>query len=293
MQRPGWLTEGASALVSIGGLALLTGTVTAVGWNSRSVAIAGAATQADTVPCLDATTGQTTTVADKAIDNAIAEDWVDWRRLDSISSTPYGDSEVGEELKGIPDLLGALSDASKRPLVDGRAILRTVADPTAPTLFAYPGVDELSWADGSQARTLVGRWRDSAGSLDNATAGSGRPVQLIDLTGVKALTSTTAANLLESILADLSAGGWSNGLTLARNQFVGRPHLAKVWLQCARGAMIRLPQRDTRPDHSRPMLDVIIESASWDVSADEISIGPRGLVVDGSAVLADHGAEVA
>ncbi len=180
-------------------------------------------------------------------------------RLDQLDA--YGDSEVGEELKGIPDLLGALSDASKRPLVDGRAILRTVADPTAPTLFAYPGVDELSWADGSQARTLVGRWRDSAGSLDNATAGSGRPVQLIDLTGVKALTSTTAANLLESILADLSAGGWSNGLTLARNQFVGRPHLAKVWLQCARGAMIRLPQRDTRPDHSRPMLDVIIESA--------------------------------
>jgi hypothetical protein len=293
-KRPAWLVKRAVAEVRMGGLPLLAGYVSEVDWiNGGKVSIAGAATEGDGVPCLNAG-GTVSSTPDTVLDNAITNAWISWNRPASISTTALSSGDVTLALNMITDMIGAFAQANagQRLYVDSQRSIRVGADPTSPELFLVPGTVELPWTQQNQAATLIGRWQDASGVLSNTVVGSGLPVRTVDLTGKGPLTSSVVTVILNSLLVMASAGGWGGGATIGRNHSIGMVDLVDVFLRTARGLMVRnLGQRDPRPDRLPvPYVDFIVERAELHVADAQLILTPRGMVArDFSAILADLG----
>ena len=132
--------------------------------------------------------------------------------------------------------------------------------------------------------------------MANTIVGSGAIEQIVDLTNNGPLNSTRATNILNSILAKSTAGGWANGLTLTTSQILGSPHPADVCLRVGRGLMVRLlGQRDPRPGRVPVgFVDFVVERAEWNVTDGTITLTPRGMVArDFAAILAESGVKEA
>jgi hypothetical protein len=286
-QRPGWLTKGALSEVRLGGFPLLAGAVAEVDWSNGTVTIDGAAREGSTTTALTAG-GLTSSTPDTFIDAAITRGALTWTRPASISTTALAIGET-EKLNNVRDLIAAYADESgSRIFVDPwRRILKDV-DPTAPEVFVIPGAGELPWTTDQQATRILGRWANLAGTLKTTGVGSGAIERPIDMTPKGPLDSTRATNILNSILAKSSSGGWTGGLTLSASQCMGTPHLASIAERVGRGLMVRLNgQRDPRTS-SLPVgyVDFIVDRSEWHVTDGTINLSPRGMVSSDFAALA-------
>lgn len=291
-KRPGWIEQRALAEVRFGGMAMLAGALTEPDWTGGSLSIDGAAREGSTTSVLT-TAGVATSTPDPAIDAAIARVAVTWSRPASISTTALTDGDSLATFADLTDMLGTYADVSgARLYVDPSRRLLKGADPTVPGVFVIPGAGELAWTTEKQATRVIGRWADSAGTLHTTMVGGGSIEKQVDLTSKGPLTLATATAILNSILARATAGGWTGGLTLAAEQFIGAPHLATIADQVGRGLMVRLlGQRDPRPGRL-PVgyVDFIVERSEWHVDDQQIILTPRGMVArDFTAILADVG----
>jgi hypothetical protein len=126
--------------------------------------------------------------------------------------------------------------------------------------------------------------------------GTGGDELLVDLTPRGGMTSAQATNVLTSILAALSSGGWSGGVTVSSDQVIGGHHPAAIAERVGRGAMFRLlGQRDPRPGRVPVgFVDFIAERAEYNATDGTVTITPRGMVArDLTAILADFNAQAA
>lgn len=291
---PGWLAKDARAVVRLGGWPLLAGTLAEPDWEDQNVTIEAAAREGGTAVCLTAA-GLTTSTPNVALDAAIARGALSWTRPASISTTALTTGDETATLNSISDMLTAYAEETgERLYVNATRQLLKRTDPTVPELVVLPGSGELAWTTESQATRLVGRWANTAGALSTAIVGAGALERKIDLTPRGPLTAPRATAILTQILADASAGGWTNGLTVTSSQIIGSPHLADVADRVGRGLMVRLlGQRDPRPD--RPpvgYVDFIPERSEWHVADAELVLTPRGMVArDFAAILAEAGVE--
>jgi hypothetical protein len=288
-KRPGWLAKGALAEVRFGGQCLLAGQLAEPDWANGAIAIDGASMEGVTSLCLDGS-GNLSSTPDTVLDAAITRGALTWNRPASISATALTSSDTTLSLNYVTDMLGefARRNTGTRLYVDAGRSLRAGTDPTTPELFILPGAGELPWVSQDQATRLAGRWQDASGVLSTTFVGSGAVEKPVNLLNKGPLTSTSATALLNSALAQLTAGGWGGGLILSSSHFLGAVHLADVFGRAARGLMVRnLGQRDPRPDRLPIMgVDFIVDRAEWRVAENVIALTPRGMVArDFSAVL--------
>jgi hypothetical protein len=295
--RPAQISKKAAVDLMIGARPVWPGYLSEVDWDSGRITARGSATEGDSTPTLD-NSGLTTSIPDSAVDSAITRGEVTWRRASSISSTAYGASGETVSLNSLTDLLTAWqTEAKKRTYVDPSRALRVADDPTVPSYHLLPGSGELSWASEAQADRLIGRYQSSAaGALSNVTVtapGAKVPytVRMIDMTPRGLLDSTRATNILQGILADVAAGGWTGGITITRHDFAGAPDLSEVAESVGRGLMVhKLGQRDPRPGRV-PVgyIDFIVGQSVWRPVEDTITLTPIGSVArDWSAVLEEN-----
>jgi hypothetical protein len=301
-ERPGWIEQGALSEVRLGGLPLVAGHLGEPDWIDGTLTIDAASTEGDQVPCLDSS-GKTSSTPDTVFDAQIANGSLTWSRPASISTTALVTGDTTEELNNVTDMIGAYQDSSgARLYVDAWRRIIKGSDPTAPGLFVLPGAGELAWTTETQATRIIGRWADSSngGKLTNTTviAATEKKVvpRIVDMRSLGPITSARATAVLNEILAEATAGGWTNGLTLSPGHILNAPHLGSVANSVGRGLMVRLlGQRDTRPGRM-PVgyVDFIVERSEWHVADDQIVLTPRGMVArDFAAILADAGVEEA
>lgn len=297
--RPGWLAKGARCDALLGYCPNWAGRVTEVDWDEGTVTAEGVAREGDKPAPLDGS-GVLTLIPDTAVDAAISRSAVSWSRPASLSTTAVA-SDTSGTYESVNALLGAWAQqtatADERLFVDSRRRLLAGNDPTAPTYTLLPGSGELNWASESQATRVLGRWKDAAGTMSTASAGTGSDELLVDLTPRGAMTATQAANVCASILLALSSGGWDGSITVSGDQFAASGvHPAKAAEDCGRGAMFRLlGQRDPRPGRV-PVgyLDFIAERGEYRSTDDTVTITPRGMVArDLTTILASFKAEAA
>lgn len=297
-QRPSWLVKGALAVVRSGLMPVLSGSIAETDWDSGTITIDGAAREGGTTACLTAG-GLTSSTPDTVIDAAISRAAITWSRPLSISTTALTSGDETARLNSVTELLAAYAvESGSRLYVDASRQLLKGSDPTVAEVFTIPGAGELAWTTERQATRIIGRWANSSGTLTNTVVGSGAIERLVDMTPKGPLDSTRATNILNSILAKSTSGGWTNGLTLSATQFLGgrRGTLCEVANRVGRGVIVRLNgQRDPRPD--RPpvgYVDFIVERSEWHVADGTITLTPRGMVAsDFGSILAEAGVQEA
>lgn len=293
-KRPSWLTKDAPAEIRFGpGLPSLAGAIAEPDWADGSITINAAATEGSSTACLT-TAGKTTSIPDTAIDAARARGALSWIRPASISTTALTSGDETADLNSISDMASAYCDANTnaRLYVDPWRQILKGTDPTTPELVIVAGAGELAWTTETQADRVIGRWKDATGKLFTTMVGTGKVEKLVDLTTNGPLTTTSATTILNNILTRASSGGWTNGLTLSAEQFLGERHLATVADMVGRGVMVRnLGQTDPRPDRIPvPYVDFIPERSEWHVADGQIILTPRGMVArDWAAILAEAG----
>lgn len=298
--RPSWLVKDALADVRLGGWFLLSGKVDEVDWsddNSGKITIAGAAREGESTACLT-TGGLTSSTPDTFIDGAIARGALTWSRPASISTTALSSGDQTSMVNSVVSVLAAYAEESgARLYVDAyRRLLKAASDPTTPMFYLQPGAGELSWTSETQATRIFGGYHTSAGAPQVASVGSGAVEQMVNLDPKGPLDLTRATNILNSLLAKATSGGWTGGLTVSSEQIVGRPHLATVADAVGEGCMFRLlGQREPRPGRIQvDYVDFVAERSEWDVNAGTLTLTPMGMVArDWNAVLADAGVEAA
>lgn len=297
-QRPTAIERDVPVEVYEDGWLIWAGTLPEPDWSASEFVAQGYARQAEGVPALTDT--GTTSTPDAAIDYAIGQGWVSWSRPSSISSTPLTAGDETATSNGLNELLDAWSDeAGQRWYVTPDRVVRKASDPTSPSFLIHPDADVLGVASEAVARTLVGEWNDAAGNLQITIVGSGRPIQIVDLIKRGVADSGRATTVLTNMLAKTGAlGGWTNGLTLTRDQITTlggvHPHLGHVGELVAGGCMIRLlGQADPRGVEMHT--DVVVGEAIWDVEGRTITLNPVGMAARDfpSIVEAAAGPEVA
>lgn len=213
------LRPGAMPLVEVmcGPLPLFSGVLSDYDRSTGQCVAYGYASQAQKVPALDGSLANT-----RNLETAIAQaQGMGWNVTNPapVAGTAAGDA-TGNPVS-LAQLLGDYAEQTgQRWGVDGRRRVFMRPDPTSPTWLASPGAAAFGNSDEGRATRLLGRYLDSGTSTyETATAGSGIPVETVDLSDRGAITNTAAVAILNGMLARTHAGpAWTNGVVLSREQ---------------------------------------------------------------------------
>lgn len=250
------------------------------GWQFTAIGLADEATG---YLCLDAG-GNTTSTPDVAIDQAIARG-LPWTRPASLSATPFALSDATDNLNYLSDLLDAWATSQgKRWEVDATGAVTAAVDPTTPTWYMTPGSARIGLADDDYASNLYGRYKTAAASYatvtvaDSAAAAKRRREYPVDLTSLGVVSSGTATNVLNGMLANGKARyAWTDAATPSRLQLTtpgGQPAcLALV----KAGDMVRVHGVINEQGTLAPYFDFIIGRTEYEDGADTITLAPTEL----------------
>lgn len=294
-KRPPALATNTPVDVFLGRHPIWSGQLTEPDWNSGQFVAQGWVRQGETAPCLTSG-GLTTSVPNTAIDNAIAKGWVGWMRPTSISSTAYAATDTGtgdatDNLNTITALMDAYTQENQlRWGVDALQRVWTAPDPTSATWDISPETNALGVSSAALATSIAARYiADNVGTLATVVIGTGGPVALVDLTSRGQITLTRATTICNAILAQTAGTtGWTNGLTLTRDQIMGggtHPNLGLV----VAGQRVRLRgQRDPRGLDANT--SAVIGTSLWHVADGTIDLTPTDLIGrDLSTIIAKQG----
>lgn len=282
-QRYPQIREGARVDIRIGSWPYWTGQLADIGWDSGEMVAIGACRQAEEALCFDAV-GETTTIVDVAVDQAIARGALDgWTRPVSLSSVALGDEIQTDRVNYLGAMLDAWSTSvNKRWYVDPRRAVRAASDPTEPSALIIPDSGVLGVADEAKAGTVFGRYLDASTGQPQTvrypTSGGGRPevgMNLLDKHGP--ISAATATGICQGVWSQLQARpGWTNGITVRAGQLLsmgGSP--LPLWSRTA-GHMTRLlGVRDERGLSANT--DVVIGESIWNVKDDTLTLNPVGM----------------
>lgn len=297
-KRPRNIVTGAATVAKLGSRVVWHGEMTEPNWADGTFTAQGWVRDGETVPCLTSG-GLTTTIPNVAIDNAIANGWVKWRRTESISGVAYSADDTDTSSDGtdgfnaITALMDAYTlEAGVRWGVGPDQRVYTAADPTTVSWDIMPDVQALGVAQDKLAGTIIARWADAGSTAHTSIVGTGTPAVMVDFRGKGALTSTRVTALCNGILqAGRATTGWTNAITVTQSQ-IGRngvhPHLAMV----KAGQMVRLlGQRDPRGLDASTK--VVVGTSKYAAAAATLELSPVDLADrDLASIVATAGGEL-
>lgn len=228
--------------------------------------------------------GDSTTIANEAIDTAIANYHLGWSRLTSISANAMKTGSITDSLNYLDTLLTALAiELGKFWWVDADGAIRMDSKPTDPTYhltpgFSPPGIDDTDYASHLFARYLSGASLLTRNLEDTAASARwGYRQMAVDLTSLGSISSGRADNRLAGLIARgqsklrhterievspselLTNGGNPAALSSVRAGRVVRMHGLTSYSQWLNG---------------KSYLDFVIGEATWTNGADTISLAP-------------------
>lgn len=276
-RRPPQLRADARVQVKVGPYCIWCGNLAEPNWSEGTFAAIGACRQGEGAPCFDPS-GETTSTPDVAIDQAIADGFVDWVRPASISAVPL---TVGDTTDA-PNYLAALLDAFGPWYVDPLLNVRAAADPTTPTALLMPDNGVLGVAVEAQVGTVFGRYLDSTTYTNKTVSfGAGRPAELVNYLARGPMTAAAATALCQDLWKPLQAQtGWTNGLTARPGELLSLGGQAlPLWTFSAgpKGMLRVLGVRDVRGLSANT--DVVAAETIWSAGSDEsLRVNPVGKV---------------
>jgi hypothetical protein len=280
-RRPPQLTANAAVEVRVGGWPIWAGNLAEPDWATGRFAAVGACRQGETAICLDSG-GNTTSIPDTAVDQAIARAAVNWTKPASISAVAFAPTAETRAPNYVAALLDAYAlSANKRWFVDQWRAVRLADDPTVPTAAVMPDNGVLGVATETQAAKVYARYLDStSGAYATVSYGSGRPERgvLLDPEKVGSLSAAQATARAQAIWAPLQAQtGWTNGITVAEGELLTLGNRPKALWNFAAGQMVRLlGVRDMRGLSTNT--DVVIGESVWNPGQQTLTINPVGMV---------------
>lgn len=299
VQRPAQLRADAVVEVRVGSYCIWGGDLVEPNWAEGTFAAVGACRQAEGSLALDNATGQTTSIPDKAADDAISRGALNCTRPASISTLPLGESDETDTLNYVAALLDAyvekISTATTpaRWYVDPWRALRFAFDPTAPSAYLMPDNGVLGTAVEAQVGTVVGRYIDStSGILENVSYGDGLPEKGVSWESRGPMTAAEATDLCEGVWAPLQAQpGWTNGLTVTGGELLTPGGRAMPLWKFTAGQMLGLlAVRDLRGLSLNT--NVVIGESIWTPAEDQTRLNPVGKVARDIRSLAEAGGGV-
>lgn len=280
-RRPPQLRVNAPVQVKVGPRVIWGGDLAEPNWSEGTFVATGACRQGEGAIALDNATGQTTSIPNKAVDDAVIRGKLNWTRPFSISAVSLGTADETDRLNYVSALLDAYAQSvSQRWYVDPLRAVRVSADPTTPFALLRPDNGVLGTAVEAQVGTVVGRYSDSTThTLKNVSYGTGLPEQGVDWTARGEMSAAAAAALCQGVWTPLQAQpGWTNGLMVRPGelQSIGGVELP-LWRFTA-GSMVRiLGLRDLRGLSANT--DVVAAETIWTATGDEsLRINPVGKV---------------
>lgn len=203
--------------VMCGPLPLARGVMTDPDRSTGEFVAYGLASDGKNFPALDAG-GSTTRDVGVAINTARDMGWMVTNPV-PVTGTAAGEA-VGNPVSVAQLLDDYATQTGQRWGVDhfGRVFMRP--EPTTPSWLAAPDAAAFGTTSEGRATRLLGRYLDSGTSgYLTASAGSGAPVEVVDLTDRGAMTNVAATAVLQGALnRDNSQTAWTNGVTLTPDQ---------------------------------------------------------------------------
>lgn len=183
-------------------------------WECVAYGLAAAANQ---YPALDSG-GSTTRNVGVAINTARDMGWPVTNTA-PVTGTAAGDA-TGNPTSVFQLLTDYAQQTGQRWGVDPEGRVYMTPTATSPAWLASPDSSAFGTTNEGRATRLLGRYLDSTTSTNlTASAGSGAPVETLDLTDKGAMTGVAATAYLQGLLdLDKSQTAWTNGVTLTRDQ---------------------------------------------------------------------------
>lgn len=296
-QRHPLIKEDAPVTVRVGPWPIWAGQLADAGWDEGEMVSVGAGRQAEGAPAFDGM-GATTTIPDVAVDQAIADGFVDWTRPASLSAVAFGAEGETDRVNYLAALLDSWStSASKRWYVDPWRAVRAAVDPVVPSALIIPDSGSLGVSDEKKAGTVIGRYVDTATGAPTTTrypaSGGGRPAVLMNMLDTQPPMSATAARArCQGVWSQLQAqSGWTNGITVRTGQLLtpGGNSLA-LWRFTAGpdGMASLLGVRDERGLSANT--NVVMGESIWTPGEDSLQLNPVGKAArDISSIIEDAG----
>lgn len=282
-KRPPQLTAGAEVMIRVGAHRIWAGNLAEPNWSEGTFAAVGACRQLEGALCLDNATGQTTSIPNKAIDDAISRGKYVGTRPSSISSVALGSTDETDNLNYVAALLDAYTlGVSSRWYTDAYRAIRVASDPTSPAAMLRNDNGVLGTALEAQVGTVVGRYLDSTtGVLETVSFGDSLPERGVNWTARGPISASAATALCESVWTPLQAQpGWTNGLTVKPGELMSMGGQAiPLWkFRAGPEGMLRLlGVRDLRGLSSNT--NIVIGESIWSAGEDEsLRLNPIGKV---------------
>lgn len=191
-----------------------------------------------------------------------------------------GGFDATGDLPGSPETLAELLgdyavQVGKRWGVNGQRVLYLRADPIAPTLMAAPGTALFGQTSEATPSRLAGRYFNGT-TYETAFAGNEAPEQEVgdELIDRGVLTEAEAESILAGMLKRKAGGGWTNGVTLHRDQLTTMGGQAANLGAIAAGASLRAQGLAYGDAPSGLRLDVVIGRTRYTVGTDSIYLEP-------------------
>jgi len=277
------LRQGALVEIFCGSSRIYLGRMAEPDRTTWECAARGIHTDAYRIPALDGSGNATLSTA-TAVTTAVAPPW-HW-----FVSNPDGVGGVLEGGIGDPMMVGELFDKvaeqeGKRWGQGPNGALFLRANPTTPRWLITPGAAAFGVADDDYSSHLVGRYFDGINNLTlirsrNASAARwGASAEFVDLTDRGVLTEAQAAAALDAMLPEKAQPGWTNGVTLSREQLTTMGGTPAFLASVRAGSLARvLGLPSTYGVLQAPWLDVVIGKTRYTAGAHEIYVEPTNTV---------------
>lgn len=293
LRRHQAFTVGAPVAAYVGPWPRWSGSLSDPDWDTGQMVAVGRVRAAEGAVSLDAS-GLITTVADVAVDQAVARGAVSWTRRASISATPLLASDAASQLTYLDRLLDATTQAAGTDWgVNAAGEVYVTPPATAPTMLVAPDSGVLGTSDTVLARRIIGRYQPAGGgALANTTVGSGSPEVGVSLLSYGSITPARAQEILNGILTRIQPrAAWTNGITLTAPQ-VTNPGGCRTSLALIRADGFQTARlqgvRDIRGLDAGT--NFVVGESVWDVADQTVQINPVGMVAhDLGSIIEDAG----
>lgn len=287
LQKHPRLVRGASVDIKLGPTPIWVGNLTEPDWDSGDLTAVGCPSQAANAICFNGS-GQTTTIPNTAIDQAISRGGLGFTRHDSFGTTALGSADdAAKSYTYLSELLDAWADENisgwainqRRQLVISGAPVAT-----KPRWYVALGTGELGQADGDRIDRVFVRYVSTASGNPLATASypaatpQGGIERAVDATSRGPISSARAASIAQGVWTKAGGGesGWTNGLELDRTQ-VSTPGGIPAHLGFIRAGdtmrLLGVPDPRGLSHH----IDVVIGDTDHDWDAGTVQVNPVGL----------------
>lgn len=225
--------------------------------------------------------GNTTSVPDTAIDQAIADGFPVTRPA-SLSADAFAEAETTDFLNYVGELLDAWAEsASVRWRITPQRTIGAFADPMTPDWYLTPGAARVGVADDEYASDLYLRYRDSASTFatvhvqDAAASARRRKAVPVDLTSLGVITSGKADDVGEGMIAKGKARfAWTDAVNPSKYQLT-TPGGTPAFLPAVRGGqMVRAFGVLNPQAPAARFYDFIIGRTEYEAGANIIQLTP-------------------